>query len=310
MPNTNRFGPEATLDTLGAAVAEDGYVIIEGLLGTDEVNRLRDELQPHLDRAQCGHEEFMGSLTKRFGALIGKAPSSHGLLLHPSVLGLADRVLRPYCASYYVNYTGVMHLEPGEKAQVLHRDTNIYPFTNPSPPFTLATMWAVTDFTRDNGGTMIVPGSNHWEDERTPEPHEILCTEMPAGSVLIYSGNTIHGAGANRANSARLGVALHYTLGWLRQEENQFLTLPLDEARKLPEPVQRLMGYSLGATHLGFVDHVDPHEFLNQTQAHGPSDLAPLGLTEAESTVHRLSVVSQSPAERPRYAVEPDSSTA
>ena len=155
-----------------------------------------------------------------------------------------------------------MHLAPGEVAQTIHRDTGFYPIQNPSPPLTLATMWAVTDFTEENGATRIVPGSHRWTDDRTPEVAEIVQADMPAGSVLIYNGSLLHGGGANDSDRDRCGVALHYSLGWLRQEENQYLAISMEEARAFPEKVQRLMGYDLATVNLGFADHKHPNDIL------------------------------------------------
>ncbi len=108
----------------------------------------------------------------------------------------------------------------------------------------------------------------------------------------------IHGGGANVSNRPRFGVALHYVLGWLRQEENQLLTMSMEEACELPEQIQRLMGYSLGAPSLGFVDHMDPFEKLNGQQGDKPATLGPQELREAELRAHRFSVTTEEPGPR------------
>ena len=134
-------------------------------------------------------------------------------------------------------------------------------------------MWATSNFTADNGATRLVTGSRHWEDAREPTATEVAIAEMPAGSVLLYIGNTLHGGGANRSNGARFGLALHYALGWLRQEENQYLAVPPEEARALPKQIQELVGYSLGIAALGFVDHQDPNDFLNESNDVASGDI-------------------------------------
>jgi ectoine hydroxylase-related dioxygenase (phytanoyl-CoA dioxygenase family)/AcrR family transcriptional regulator len=246
-----------------SALAKDGYAIVENLLTADQLAALWRELGPHLDARPPGKDNMMGVRTRRFGRLLARSSTVQALLIHPLVLSAADAVLLPYCVRYHINYTGVMFLEPGETKQPLHRDTGFYPFQNPAPPLLLSTLWAVSDFTAGNGATCLVPGSRHWNDTREPKPEEIVAAEMPAGSVLLYLGSTFHGGGANRSNEARFGLALHYALGWLRQEENQYLAVPIEEARKLPRKIQELMGYAMGGSALGFVDHQDPNEFLN-----------------------------------------------
>lgn len=305
MKLSNVFSTYDGADVVAAAVAKDGYAVIESLLEQSQLDLLSQELEPHLQATELGDEDFWGHKTKRFGALLRKSGVAREMLVHPTVLGVADRVLLPYCASYWVNYTGVMHLSPGEAAQTLHRDTNLWPFINPAPPLTLATMWAVSDFTRDNGGTLVVPGSHLWDDARQPEGIEIAATEMPAGSVLIYTGNVIHGGGANQSNGIRFGVALHYVLGWLRQEETQLLTMTTEEARELPEQIQKLMGYSLGAANLGFVDHADPFELLTGKKNHRPHALSTPELEQAEEKMYRLSVEARKTGGRTRFEIEP-----
>ena len=286
----NVFGAGSDTSEVAAAVTRDGYAVVRDAIDADTLAAVAADLQPYLDAAHTGHEAFMGSLTKRFGALIAKSRAVQGVIMHPTVLAVADHALLPSCAAYRVHYTGVMHLEPGEKQQVLHRDTSLYPFANPCPPLTVATMWAITDFARSNGGTRICPGSHKWTNDRVPARSEVVATEMPAGSVLIYVGNVIHGGGSNRSDRARTGVALHYSLGWLRQEENQYLAVPQELARTLPDELQELMGYSLGSSNLGFVDHVAPKDFLHGTRDPSESDLSPPGMSERVDALERFHV--------------------
>lgn len=304
MTLANQFDAGTDRQVVADAVVSDGYAIVHNALDAGALAAMREDLKPHLECAHTGHEDFMGSRTKRFGALIAKSEAVQTLLLHPTVLAAADTALLPYCVRYHVQYTGVMHLEPGEKAQVLHRDTGLYPIANPCPPLTVATMWAISEFTHENGGTRVVPGSHLWEDGRVPEPHEIVSTVMPAGSVLIYTGNTVHGGGANRSNAPRTGVALHYSLGWLRQEENQYLAVPAEQARQLPREVQEIMGYALGSSNLGFVDHVAPGDFLHGVRDPAESNLSPDGMSERANALHRFHVSGTAQGKSRMYAVE------
>ena len=286
----NTFPASASAEEIVASMEVESYAIVLGVLDDERLAGLRDELAPYLDVASSGNEALTGFRTKRFGALLAKIPSSRAIATHPLVLAVADRLLGPYCARFQLNYTGIMHLEPGEKAQSLHRDSFLYPIQNPCPPLILSTMWAVSDFTVENGGTCIVPGSHLWPEARKPDPREIVAAEMPAGSVLLYDGATFHGAGSNRSNGPRTGCALHYTLGWLRQEENQYMAVPPELARTFPRPLQELMGYALAAPSLGFVDRKDPNEVLNGTAGEGPGDLRPDHLIAAGNAIRRFRV--------------------
>lgn len=303
MEQPRTFAPDTPAERIANAMQEAGYAIIHDAINADQIAHLKAELQPHLDTTPTGSEAFMGFKTKRFGALMARCPQTHDMLTHPLVLGVVEKVLGPYCAKFQLNYTGVMYLEPGEKAQVLHRDDGFYPFQTPRPPLLLATMWAVTDFTRDNGATCLVPGSHLWDDQRRPLPEEIVPAVMPAGSVLMYLASTLHGGGANRSNRSRCGVALHYALAWLRQEENQYLTQSLDEARKLPRQVQELMGFDLATVNLGFVDHRHPNDVLNDVPLAKGQALGPQQLMDADNAIQRLKVTETAAVGRTRFDV-------
>ena len=304
MATLNTFDADVGADSVAVAIERDGYAIVRDLLDPDTLARLASELTPHLEATELGDPDaFMGHKTKRFGALLSRCPTTRCMVVHPLALGIADRVLGPYCARYQVHYTGVMHIEPGETVQTMHRDTGPFPIQNPAPPLTLATMWAVTDFTAENGATRIVPGSHRWPDERVPEPDEIVQAEMPAGSMLMYVGSLIHGAGANRANGARCGVALHYCLGWLRQEENQYLAVPFEEARTFSHKLQCLMGYDLATVNLGFVDHKHPNDVLNGTAGEQAGELGAQELMDADNAIQRFKVEGTAAVGRARMRV-------
>jgi len=286
---TNRCPYDTAPELIIPTLERDGYVIIENLLNADQLASISAELAPYLAARAPGDGNLMGQRTRRFGRLLLRSQTVQELVTHPLVLSIADALLLPYCVRYHINYTGVMYLEPGETAQPLHRDTGFYPIQNPAPPLLLSTMWAISDFTANNGATCLIPGSRHWEDAREPTAAEIAVAEMPAGSVLLYIGNTLHGGGANRSDDPRFGLALHYALGWLRQEENQYLAVPPDEARALPQQIQELLGYSLGSAALGFVDHQDPNEFLNGTTCDAAGDIYGT-LLAADNALQRFKV--------------------
>lgn len=259
---------DVSVDAMAEALLADGYLIVEGL-APDLTARALAELRDGIDAAPLGHTEFLGPRTKRLGGLLRRSPAVQELVIHPAVMALADRVLQPHCARYQLNFSGIMHLLPGAGAQELHRDGDIYPIRHPAPPTLMPVMWALTDFTAANGGTLVVPGSHRWEEGRAPLAAEVMSAEMPAGSALVYLSGTIHGGGANVSDVDRTGLALQYSLGWLRQEENQYLANPPEVARHYPERLQRLIGYDYGGPYLGFVNGDTPQRLL-QPEHDGP----------------------------------------
>mgnify|MGYP003949596171 CR=1 FL=1 len=88
---------------------------------------------------------------------------------------------------------------------------------------------------------------------------------MAAGSAVVYLGGTIHSGGANTTDVARRGAHLSYCLGWLRTEENNYLSTPPEIAAKLPRQAQEILGYDVhqrSAGYLGQVRMLDPVELL------------------------------------------------
>ena len=306
MAALNAFGRSAGPAVVAESVAEHGYAIVHDMLDADGLARLRGELGPPIAATPAGREAFMGARTVRFGRLLARSGEARGMALDPLLLGVVEGVLGPFCVRFQINYTGVMHLLPGETAQVLHRDAGLYPFQNPAPPTICATMWAVTDFTRENGATWLAPGSHLWDEDRSPVGSEVAQAEMPAGAMLLYNGAVLHGGGANRSDAARTGCAIQFALGWLRQEENQYMACPPEVARTFPRRLQELVGYDLGAVNLGFVDHKHPNEVLNGVAGDGPGDLGPEALQRREERTNRLRVAGWAPMGRKRVALDAD----
>lgn len=255
-------GAEVAADALVAILERDGAVILEGLASVAQMERAREELAPWLElpveASPLGNDRFKGMRTLRTSSLLAKSAACRELAMTPRVLEVLDRVLGPQCATYQLSWTQAIRIAPGEAAQVPHRDTNMYPFARPGPECFVNSIWALTEFTAENGGTVVYPGSHLWSDERVPTAEdEAVSVAMAPGSVVLYYGSAYHGGGANRSSVDRIGIGLAYTLGWLRQEENQYLACPLELARTFPVPLQKLMGYDGHHPFLGWHEGAD-----------------------------------------------------
>lgn len=237
-----------------------GCLVIDGLTTGDAMAAVREELADTMAAAGVeadDPDDFYPGKTRRVVALMDRSPTARDLMMDATIEELCRRHLGPNCADQWqLHVTAGLEVGPGARDQVLHREEDAFPFFPvPRPNLILATMWAVADFTADNGGTQLVPGSHLWEVGRTAQPDEIARAEMPAGSVLVWLGGTLHGAGANITDGWRYGVILTYSLGWLRQEENQHLSMPLADAFAAPDAVRERLGFGMdynGA--LGFYD--------------------------------------------------------
>lgn len=167
------------------------------------------------------------------------------LIVDPLLLALCDRILRPHCHDYRLSTGELMALGSGEVGQALHRDADSWRyFPEPRPDLLASATIALTDFRKDNGATVLVPGSHHWPRERRASDGERTCAAMPPGSALLYSGNILHGGGANRSEEVRIGLYLGYILSWLRPIENHLITNSLDALRAAPARAQRLLNFS------------------------------------------------------------------
>lgn len=267
MAKVQKVKPDEKIAVINKILERDGCIVIENVLDRDELDRLKKELAPHFDQTPNCSGDFYGHATKRVSSLIAKSTLCRQMTIHPTVVAVMDEFLLKGCTQYQLNLTQAIRIGAGEPQQLMHPDDPLFPYVHPGHEAMINCMWAVDDFTAENGATNVVPGSHKWErvgliPERVPEPNEITQGIMPAGSVLIYFGSLLHCGGANRSKKPRTGVVLSYCQGWLRQSENHYLAVPLELAKTLPERLQRLLGYFVHEPNLGQIEGRDPIELL------------------------------------------------
>jgi ectoine hydroxylase-related dioxygenase (phytanoyl-CoA dioxygenase family) len=280
------FDATADPDLVAAAIEHDGGVIIDGLLEHDVVQHVNDDVDAAVAAADPNEtffnpvmSAFHGPATKQVTGMPGLSRAfATDVMCHPMLLALCDRILLPSCARYQLNLGHLLQRGPGAEEQWLHRDELVWSdVPQPHPELQLASVIAFVDFTRENGATRVVPGSHRWPDRTLPAieqmqtpvaPEQIACAEMAAGSAVVYIGGTIHAGGANVTDIPRRGAHLSYCLGWLRTEENNYLSMPPAYAATLPRLAQELIGYAVhdsidrGGGYLGMVRMQDPVELM------------------------------------------------
>lgn len=248
------FPKDAPIAEIVKALRADGAVVVRALAPVDVVGAVAADLRAHFDAegtyAQC---DFNGYKTLRLSAVLARSRASADLIGHERMLEVLDEILLPNCINYRIGSTTAIEILPGENDQVLHRDDSIYPARLPGMEWQVSVMWALTDFTLENGATRVVPGSHReWvRDGDLGELGSVVQEPMAQGSALFYLGSTLHGGGANRTSKSRIGLINTYALGWLRQEVNQYLTLTRDVAESYPEKIRRLIGYQSHGPYLG-----------------------------------------------------------
>ncbi|MCX7347432.1 MAG: phytanoyl-CoA dioxygenase family protein [Alphaproteobacteria bacterium] len=230
------------------ALRRDGGVIVREVAQVSLVDTVAAELRKELDSFDKS-SDFIGRKTRRCGGVLAYSPSSAKLIAHRLVLDVADAILLPHCAEYQIGSTTGIEILPGESEQQLHRDDSPYPLQLAGFELQIGVMWALCDFTVENGATRVVPGSHRFlRAWHRPDLSSWVPAEMPKGSVLFYMGSTWHGGGANRSSTPRTGLINTYSLGWLRPEVSNTLEVPPAIARKYDERVRRLLGYTTHGT--------------------------------------------------------------
>ena len=240
------FNPKSSPAEVAAATLKDGAAVVSGLVAADIADAVASELRDNLDKfGYRSKRDFSGHNTNRCHTVIEEAPSSVALIAHDMVMDVADAILLPHCESYRIGSITAIEICPGQKVQNLHRDNCIYPVSLPGMEMLVSCMWSLTDFTEENGATRVVAGSHrHISMGEYIDVSLVEQVVMPTGSALFYLGSTMHGAGENRSDEARMGLINTYSLGWLRQEVNQYLSVPIELARTFDDRTRRLLGYT------------------------------------------------------------------
>jgi len=252
MSELTRLPAGSKVEDIVAAVEGDGAMILEGVLTDAEVAKVSEEIMPYVEASNPGADDFTGRHTRRTGALVARSPACRDLVMNEAICESARKFLAPWCERIQLHLSQVISIGPGQPAQAIHRDRWAWGthLKGVEPQFN--TIWAITDFTVENGATQVIAGSVSWPDNRKPKDEEVRQATMSKGSVLVYSGSVFHGGGENRSDAVRIGLNLTYTLGWLRQEENQYLSCPPEIAKTLAPELQELLGYTMGSYALGY----------------------------------------------------------
>jgi ectoine hydroxylase-related dioxygenase (phytanoyl-CoA dioxygenase family) len=252
----------ATIEKHVTAIDRDGYTILERVIEPEVVDALVDDLArlEELYLVEPNANSFEGAHTMRIYNLLAFGKCYEAIPVHEQVLPIVEGVLDPGCLISSLSSISIL---PGETAQPIHADDQLIPLPKPHVPTVCNTMWALTDFTERNGATRVIPGTHTAPD--SPEygsPYDSISAEMPKGSVLVWHGSLWHGGGANQTDDRRIGIAMNYCAGWIRQQENQQLGVPRDIAAGFSPRLRQLVGYGIYSGLIGHIDKHDPVEML------------------------------------------------
>lgn len=252
-------------------IADVGYTIVEDAVAPDLIDEIVETLE-RLERdldIRPARNAFEGTRTYRAYNLLAHDPVFRAVPVHSSVLPIVEGVLDEGCL---ISSLSSIAIGPDEVPQPIHADDQIMPLPKPHPATVCNSMWALTDFTEANGATRIIPGSHL--SERSPDfgtPYDSIPAEMARGSVLVWHGSLWHGGGANTTHQRRVGLAMNYCAGWVRQQENQQLGIPLDVLRTFSPRLRQLCGLGVYRGLIGHIDRQDPAQVVL-----GPAPEAPV----------------------------------
>jgi ectoine hydroxylase-related dioxygenase (phytanoyl-CoA dioxygenase family) len=246
------------MSEIAAALRAEGYATVPGAVSDEQIARVRAALDTLLESTPHGRNDFEGRSTRRVYGLFAKTRTLDEMATHPAILGALDEVL----GNYQLSAPAAICIDPGQGAQQLHRDDAIYPIASPHVELVVNVMWPLENFTEASGATRVVPRSHRWTDQVPGPGTETVAATVPPGSAFIWLGSVWHGGGENRTSQRRLGVVLHYAVGWLRPAENHVLVVPPDMARSLDRRLQELLGYNICPPFIGYVDGRHPGKLL------------------------------------------------
>jgi len=257
----------APSDRAGAetALGQQGWCIVEGAMPADRIAALDADLGPLFEATPFCSGDFYGARTKRFGSLLKRSPHAAELAMNPVVLGLAERVLLPWCDRLQLNLMQAIALHPGAPAQFPHRDQDMWQGVKGEVEYLVNVMWPLTPFTQVNGATLIYPGSHGAKALDEEMPGDPVVAACAPGDAIVFLGSTLHGAGANRAHEVRRAIVVSYCLGWLKSYENQWLVYPPAVACTFTPELAGLVGYRQHRPNLGNYEGVCPSVLLGGT---------------------------------------------
>lgn len=186
--------------------------------------------------------EFLADLRQRMDSLWERQHARYGTELLQSIGDygvlrgmmcddpvLMDLVIHPAVSEHVaatVGDTAILHLQNGillfpskdHNQARYHRD-----FAKdfvPSRILSFNAFIAVDEFTTDNGGTWVVPGSHRIVE--MPSQHFIEANQIqitcPAGSIVFFDSMLWHRGGSNRSDHTRRAINQQYTRPFIKQQ--------------------------------------------------------------------------------------------
>ncbi|MEE2782726.1 MAG: phytanoyl-CoA dioxygenase family protein [Pseudomonadota bacterium] len=221
-------------------IQEQGYTVVDNFLTPEEVVRIRHAFNTEVPITEMRAIGTKTGKTWRAHNLLAKTRAVDHIYLDARLRAIVEGVIGQYTQ---INVTTLFNTLPGETRQFLHQDDGLWPIPRPHPPFLCNALIAFDDFTIKNGATHLVPYSHLWHDREIDQSVDTIRAEIPSGSMVMWEGAMWHAGGANMSNEERMGFFISHQVSYLRPQEIQLLSVPLDVVRQMPRKLKRLLGY-------------------------------------------------------------------
>lgn len=235
--------PDPDIAHWSTQLLKDGYIIVRNAIDPAVIEAIDHDFAPHFEQTPFSQGFFFGAKTIRFGRALIKSPQAAKLIQHRLVQGVAEQVLGPYCNGIQLNLTQAIAVHPGAPAQLPHRDEDMWPGPKGQFEYMINVIWPFTRFTVETGATRLWKGSHRGDREAFLPDDRCISAEMEPGDCVVWLGSTLHGQGENSSDEVRRGMAIGYSLSWLKQYENQYLSYPPEIAKTFSKELAELIGY-------------------------------------------------------------------
>ncbi len=231
---------------------EQGYTVIPDALSADEVVTARNAVEELLDREEAV-ARGTGTQTdnlRNAHVIVGKHPHFYEFFLNPPVVAVLYAILGHDAFLYDANIrvpmpTGKRDALKGFQVHVDREDYAVTPFSDGCHyPMALNVVWCLTDFTKENGTSVVWPGSHL--SRKVPDPDQdasgAVQLEAPAGSAIIWNAALWHQGGVNFGDAPRWCVIAYYQRAWIKGKTDSARVLPPKAIRNMSDDAKRLLG--------------------------------------------------------------------
>lgn len=214
---------DRSLDEHVREIALTGFTVLRHVVPYAEVQAVRESVASTVEEEAGYSPEGVGFLA----TILNHDASMIPFLRNERLLGLVQRMVGPFP---HVSFASAIINAPGNRRGKWHAD---WPFNQeiaghvpapyPDAIMHLTTLWMLSPFTADTGGTLVVPGSHRSPTNPTAgngfDRYQTVPGEMnatgEAGDVLLFDSRLWHATAPNKTGEPRVALAIRLAPWWL-----------------------------------------------------------------------------------------------